>query len=123
VASSAGATSAGCSILWSTDEPLLAGLALVATAAVGSAYIFAAPVYLCLVAAWTSGEPETARNEQMRSVNVDARLASCGYLGAAKVAKGMLGIPLGPAHLPHSGPGPAQTDRMRGDLEAMGFFD
>jgi hypothetical protein len=35
----------------------------------------------------------------------------------------MLGIPLGPAHLPHSGPDPDQTATMRGDLEAMGFFD
>jgi hypothetical protein len=35
----------------------------------------------------------------------------------------MLGIPLGPAHLPHSNADPAQTATLREELEAMGFFD
>ena len=58
-----------------------------------------------------------------KTPNLFARLASCGYLGAAKVVMGMLGVLVGPAHLPHSSPDPDQTATMRGDLEAMGFFD
>jgi len=38
------------------------------------------------------------------------------------VVKGMLGDPVGPAQL-HSRPDPDQTATMRGDVEAMGFFD
>jgi len=35
----------------------------------------------------------------------------------------MLGVPVGPARLPHSNPDPGQLASLRGDLEAMGFFD
>jgi N-acetylneuraminate lyase len=110
------------SILWGTDECLLAGLALGAKGAVGSTYNFAAPIYHRIMASWAADEFETARTEQMNSVNLVARLASTGYMGAAKAVMGMLGVPVGPARLPHSNPDPGQLASLRGDLEAMGFF-
>ncbi len=110
------------SILWGTDECLLAGLALGAMGAVGSTYNFAAPVYRRLMASWAANEIESARAEQKRSVDLVARLAKLGYMGAAKAVMGMLGVPVGPARLPHSNPDPDQIATLRADLETMGFF-
>lgn len=111
------------SILWGIDECLLAGLALGATGAVGSTYNFAAPIYLRLMRAFAAGDLEAAREEQMKSVRMIAKIASIGYMGAAKAVMGMLGVPVGPPRLPHSNPDPNQISALRSDLEAMGFFD
>lgn len=111
------------SVLWGIDECLLAGLALGATGAVGSSYNFAAPVYLRLIKAFAAGDLATAREEQMKSVRLIARVASIGYMGAAKAVMGMLGVPVGPARLPHANPDPKQIAALRADLEAMGFFE
>jgi N-acetylneuraminate lyase len=111
------------SILWGTDECLLAGLALGAMGAVGSTYNFAAPIYLRIMATFAANDFPTARLEQKRSVDLVARLASIGYMGAAKAVMGMLGVPVGPARLPHSNPDNSQITVLKSDLEAMGFFD
>lgn len=110
-------------ILWGTDECLLAGLALGAAGAVGSTYNLAAPVYRRLISAFESNDFVTARLEQMRSVRLVSRLASVGYMGAAKAVMRMLGVDVGPARLPHSNPDAAQEKALRNDLEQMGFFD
>lgn len=112
-----------CSILWGTDECLLAGLALGAVGAVGSTYNFAAPVSHRLMAFWAANEIGSARAEQKHSVDLVALLAKLGYMGAAKAVMGMLGVPVGPARLPHSNPSPVQVANLRAELEAMGFFD
>ncbi len=111
------------SVLWGIDECLLAGLALGAKGAVGSTYNFAAPIYLRLMRAFADGDLEKARAEQMKSVEMIARIASIGYMGAAKAVMGMLGVPVGPARLPHGNPDATQIAALRSDLEAMGFFD
>jgi N-acetylneuraminate lyase len=111
------------SILWGTDECLLAGLALGAKGAVGSTYNFAAPVYHRIMTSWAADEFETARSEQKHSVDLVARLASIGYMGAAKAVMGMLGVPVGPARLPHANPDTSQVTALKNDLEEMGFFD
>lgn len=110
-------------ILWGTDECLLAGLALGARGAVGSTYNFAAPLYQRLIAAFTAGDLDVARLEQRRSVEMIARIASIGYMGAAKAVMKMLGVDVGPARLPHSNPDADMVKALREDLEAMGFFD
>ena len=46
----------------------------------------------------------------------------CGYMGAAKALMGHLGVPLGPARLPNGNPDAAETKKMIGELEAIGFF-
>lgn len=111
------------SILWGTDECLLAGLALGATGAVGSSYNFGAPIYHRIIRAFEAGDLGTARKEQMHSVRMIARIASIGYMGAAKAVMKMLGVDVGPARLPHSNPDPDQIKALRADLEMMGFFD
>ncbi len=111
------------SILWGTDECLLAGLALGAQGAVGSTYNFAAPIYQRLIRAFEARDLETARAEQMRSVQMIARIASVGYMGAAKAVMKMLGVDVGPARLPHANLDADQVKSLRADLEQMGFFE
>lgn len=110
-------------VLWGTDECLLAGLALGAAGAVGSSYNFAAPIYQKVIAAFARNDLATARREQMRSVELIATLAPLGYMGAAKAVMNFLGVNVGPARLPHGNLDEAQSKKLRTDLERMGFFD
>ncbi len=110
------------SILWGTDECLLAGLALGATGAVGSTYNFAAPIYQRIIRAFAEKDFETARAEQKRSVELVARLASVGYMGAAKAVMKILGVDVGPARLPHSNLDAAQEKALSADLDRMGLL-
>jgi len=110
-------------IPWGNDEYLLAALALGARGAVGSSYNFAAPMYYRLMKAAAGGDLATAREEQMRSVELIKTLAGYDYMGAAKAVMGFLGVDVGPARLPNTNPTPAQLSALRGDLERIGFFD
>jgi N-acetylneuraminate lyase len=110
-------------ILWGTDECLVAGLAMGATGAVGSSYNFAAPVYHRLMQSFAAQDLIGARREQKRSIQLISRLASVGYMGAAKAVMRMLGVDVGPARLPQGNLDSVQEKALRLDLEAMGFFD
>ncbi len=50
-------------------------------------------------------------------------LSKYGYMAAAKAVMGMLGVEVGPARLPHNALGAAEKDRLRKELEGMGFFE
>lgn len=108
---------------WGTDEYLLAALAVGAVGGVGSSYNFAAPISVRLLNAFEQRDILTARQEQYRSAQVIARLAQMGYLGAAKVVMGFLGVPVGPTRLPNTNLTAEQSNRLRESLEMMGFFD
>jgi N-acetylneuraminate lyase len=111
-------------VLWGCDEFLLAALALGGTGAVGSTYNFAAPVYHRLQKAFAAGDWATAREEQFRSVRLVQCLARApgGSMGAARALMELLGVPVGPARLPHTNPTPEQKQQLRRDLEQLGFF-
>ena len=108
---------------WGIDEWMLGALATGARGFVGSSYNFAAPLYHRLIAAFEKGDLATAREEQFRSTQLISLLASHGYMGAAKATMGMLGVDVGPARLPNGSLPADQASRLRGELEAMGFFD
>ncbi len=110
-------------IPWGMDECLLGALALGAKGAVGSTYNFAAPLYRRLVTAFQRGDLKTAQREQFRSVQLVTCLASFGYMGAAKALMGMLGIEVGPPRLPNQTLSPELQTKLRGRLEAIGYFD
>ncbi len=110
-------------VLFGCDEFLLAALALGAKGAVGSSYNFGAPIYHRLIAAFERGDLGTAREEQFRSVRLLQLVASYGYMGAAKAVMEMLGVPVGPARLPHNNLTNEQTAELRSKLESMGFFE
>jgi len=110
-------------LLWGCDEILLAAASLGAEGAVGSTYNFAAPVYLRLLDHLRRGEMDAARSEQYRSVQMVRVLLDVGFLGAAKALMGMLGVPVGPPRLPWPPLETERVERLRGNLEAIGFFD
>ena len=105
------------------DEHFLGALAMGARGAVGSGFNFAAPVYTRLMKAFVAGDLPTAREEQFRGVRLIKLLASYGYMGAAKATMQMLGIDVGPARLPNTTLTTEQAAKLRGELEALGFFD
>jgi N-acetylneuraminate lyase len=110
-------------IPWGLDEYLLAALALGAAGGVGSSYNFAAPVYHRMMAAFSKGDLVTARKEQFRSVQLIELLAASGYIGAAKMVMGLLGVEVGPARLPNANPTTEQRGQLKMKLEQLGFFD
>jgi len=111
------------SIPWGCDEYLLAAAALGAVGAVGSSFNFAAPIYHRVLRAFAVGDLKSARDEQFRSVQLIAMLASRGYMGAAKATMKMLGVDVGPARLPNGSLNREQETTLRADLEKLGFFD
>jgi N-acetylneuraminate lyase len=105
------------------DEMLLAALALGATSAVGSTYNFAAPIYLRIIEAFAAGDLQSARHEQLASVELVRLLGKYGYLAAAKATMGFLGVEVGPPRLPNGSLNPEQSAQLRRDLEQWSFFD
>src|SRR5204862_3480062 len=98
-------------------------VALGATGAVGSSFNFAAPIYHRVLHAFASGDLKSARDEQFRSVQLIATLASRGYMGAAKATMKMLGVDVGPARLPNGSLNREEEPALRADLEKLGFFN
>jgi N-acetylneuraminate lyase len=109
-------------ILWGVDEYLLAAMSLGCRGGVGSGYNFAAPIYQRMLQHFAKGDLAAAREEQFRGVLLVRLLASYGYMGAAKAVMTMLGVDVGPPRLPNAALSPEQTERLRGELERLGFF-
>ena len=104
------------------DERFLAALRAGATAGVGSTYNFNPGPLLRAIAAHGKGDAAQAEAEQAKVQPVVDILAKRGYMGAAKALMGHFGVPLGPARLPNGNPDAAETKKMIGELEALGFF-
>lgn len=105
-------------IPWGIDEKLLPALQAGARGAVGSSYNFAAPLYHKLIAAFESGDLETAAALQQQAVELIEAIAATGYLGTAKAVMGWQGVPVGPARLPVPNPSSSQLDVLREKLES-----
>ena len=110
-------------ILYGNDESMLAGLVLGARGAVGSTFNFAAPIYHRLMRAFAEGDFETARMEQARSVDLVRILASYGFLAAAKIVMGMIGVDCGQVRVPLQALSKEQVAKLRHELEDVGFFE
>ena len=108
---------------WGVDEYLLAALVLGGAGGVGSSFNFAAPIYHRMIAALHKGDLVAARTEQYRAVQLIDLLTGFGYIGAAKVLMGFLGIEVGPARLPHAGLSAEQTLQLRTSLEHYGYYE
>lgn len=110
-------------IPFGSDEALLAALNFGATSAVGSTYNFAAPIYHRLLAAFESGDLNTARTEQLKSVRLVRKLFDVSYVAAAKEVMSLVGVDVGPPRLPCRSLTSDARSQLRSDLECMGFFD
>ena len=108
---------------WGRDEELRGGLRAGATGAIGSTYNFAAPVYRAVLEEPGGGDSDLAELAQSDAIRLVETIARYGYLPAAKAVMGMLGVPVGPARAPLSALNDEEQISLRGDLDALGFFD
>ena len=60
---------------------------------------------------------------QARSVQMIDVIAAHNYCPAAKAVMGMVGVDCGPARAPLATLGEAERKLLRGELEALGFFE
>ena len=110
-------------LFYGRDEMLLGALAVGATAAVGSTYNFAAPVYNRLRAAFARGDMAGARREQSRSLALVDIIIRHGPRASQKAIMALIGLDCGPSRLPIRPLSPVQREALRADLEAIGYFD
>lgn len=110
-------------VLHGRDEMLLAGLATGIRGAIGSTYNFAAPLYRRLMAAFDRGDLREARRCQAQSVTMTHTIFACGGQAGLKAAMNLVGPDCGPTRLPLAPLGPTQLERLKTQLEAIGFFD
>ncbi len=110
-------------MLWGFDEMLLAALVLGAHGAVGNTYNLAAPIYHRVMSALASGDLDTARAEQFRSVELVATLSKHGFLASTKAMLGFLGVDVGLPRLPVMSLTAEQLGALRNELEAKGFLN
>ena len=115
--------SRGFDVVWGCDEMLLAAFASGATAAIGSTYNIAAPLYRRIIQAIEAGDWQTARQLQYHSVAMVNVMKSYAFHGALKAIMSMLGMPVGGCRLPLKDLTKDDTESLRSGLNDIGFFD
>ena len=110
-------------VVWGCDEMLLAAFASGATAAIGSTYNIAAPLYRRIIEAIEAGDWQTARQLQYHSVAMVNVMKSYAFHGALKAIMSMLGMPVGSCRLPLNELTKDETESLRSGLNEIGFFD
>ena len=110
-------------MLWGCDEKMIDGWELGCRGAIGSSYNFAAGIYHRVMEAHAAGDMDAARKWQARSWKMIETIAAHGYMHSAKAVMGMVGVDCGPARPPLPQASDADREKLRSELEAMGFFD
>lgn len=88
-------------VVWGVDEMLLGALAMGATAAIGSTYNVAAPLYNSLIEAFERQDLNQARRLQMRSIEFIRVLKRYPFFAALKHVVGKQGLQLGKCRTPN----------------------
>lgn len=109
-------------ILFGVDEMLLGGLAFGVRGAVGSTYNFAAPLYRAIMAAFDRGDMAEARRLQSLSAEMVRIIVGIGGRGGLKAAMALIGLDCGFSRLPTRTCTADQRERMRRELDRIGFF-
>jgi len=105
------------------DETLIAGLALGATAGVGSTYNYFAPVYNDIINKMKENKVAEARADQLKSVNlVKVIIKYGGGVRGGKAIMDLLGIRCGSCRLPLAPFSDEEYASLKKDLEAIDFF-
>ena len=110
-------------MFYGMDEQLIEGIRAGADGAVGSSYNFAAPLYVQMIAAESSGESEKAEVLQQLAVRMIEVVAKPGYLPMAKVLMTRLGVEVGSVRLPLNPVSKAQTKEVVSQLENLGLHE
>lgn len=111
-----------CEVYLASARLVLPAVAVGARAAIGSAYNFAAPLYLRMLAHLARGAQREARACQLRAQSAIA--AASGYAGELpgfKAASGLLGVDCGPCRPPLPSLDQAQRAELRERLADLGL--
>jgi N-acetylneuraminate lyase len=109
-------------VVWGCDEMLLAAFASGATAAIGSTYNIAAPLYCRIIEAIEVGDWKTARQLQYHSVAMVNVMKAFPFHTALKAVMTMLGMPVGSCRLPLNELAENELVSLRSGLDDIGFF-
>lgn len=111
-------------VLHGYDEILIAGLSMGAVAGVGSTYNYIPNVYQAVFEAMKRNDVETARSYQMKSIRtVEVIIKYGGGVRGGKAIMKLIGIDCGECRLPITDFTAKEYDDLKGDLEAIKFFD
>jgi N-acetylneuraminate lyase len=111
-------------VLFGRDELLIEGLGRHALGAVGSTYNYAAPLYLQIIENLRVGKKKEARALQDKAIKM---ITICGstsvtHQSATKSMMAWHGVDCGPMRLPVRTISPADSAKLRRELEAMDYF-
>lgn len=109
-------------IFWGTDEMLLPALACGASAAIGSTYNIAAPLYSTIVQAFEHNELERARDLQLQAIQMVAVMQQFPFHAALKAVMCMQGMEVGSCRWPLPQLAPDETSKLESQLRELGFF-
>ena len=110
-------------MLYGLDEMLLPALTVGAAGAVGATYSFAAPLYHRVIRAYEAGDVAAARADQAKSQELVRLMRDAGgVVPAGKAMMKMIGVDCGPVRTPLRNLSARRYDKLRADLEAIGFF-
>jgi len=105
------------------DETLIAGLAMGATAGVGSTYNYFAPIYNNILNAMKKNDVEEARANQLKSIDlVKVIIKYGGGVRGGKAIMDLLGIRCGSCRLPIAPFSDEEYTSLKKDLNAIDFF-
>ncbi|GAB5516984.1 N-acetylneuraminate lyase [Rhodopirellula baltica] len=110
-------------VVWGCDEMLLGATATGARAAIGSTYNLAAKIYRQMTLALASGQLETARQWQSKSIEMICTIGRYPFHPAMKAILAMQGLDVGPCRLPLESLSQSQVESLRESLDAIGFFE
>ncbi|HET6574556.1 MAG TPA: dihydrodipicolinate synthase family protein [Fimbriiglobus sp.] len=109
-------------VLFGIDEELLATVALGVRGGVGSTYNYAAPLYKRMLAAFDASDMPQARRLQRRSVELVRAIEAHGGFAANKEVMRLVGVDCGPVRPPLTPIEPADANRLKDQLDDIGFF-
>jgi N-acetylneuraminate lyase len=110
-------------VLWGTDEMLLGALATGARGAIGSTYNIMAPLYQQIIEAFEAQDLDTARRLQAQAWSIIKTILKYPFHSAMKDVLKMLGLKTGSCRTPLQTLTTPQSETLRRELEAIGFFD
>ncbi len=111
------------SILYGFDEMLLPALGAGATAAIGSTYNFAAPLYLEVIRNYEAGRMDAARKTMNLLIDMVRAFVKYPPIPAQKAIMHMLGVDVGGCRLPLVTLSPADYAALKSELAQTGFWE
>ncbi len=106
-------------VIWGVDEMLLGAMAMGATAAIGSTYNVATPLYTKLIGAFRAGDLDAARKIQLQSIQMINQLKRYPFFAALKSVVSSQGFQMGGCRSPNGNLSAAQADQLLADLRKL----